>query len=80
MKCEDVTKQGFCNLPLLRRKLHLRGSLFMLVLIQFQSGCLFEVGTNSRLGAYSNKYSSFVFARVVMFRDFLAESLVIRKL
>ena len=35
-KREDVTKQGFCKLLLLR----LRESLFILVLIQFQSHCL----------------------------------------
>ena len=33
-KREDVTKQGFCKLPLLRLR-----SLFILVLIQFQSYC-----------------------------------------
>ena len=33
-KCEHVTKQSFCELPLLLRKLPLWGSLFMLVLIQ----------------------------------------------
>ena len=67
-KREDVTKQGVCILPLLLRKLRLRGlSLFILVLIQFQTHChlrgwgggrrlyerLFEMGANSRLGASS---------------------------
>ena len=66
-KREDVTKQGFCKLLLLWRKHLLRGSLFILVLIQSISLSpkwvgwgwgltrLFEVGANSRLGAYSNK-------------------------
>ena len=67
-KREDVTKQGFCKLPLLWIKIRLRGSLFILVLIQFQSDChpsgwgrggrLFEAGrlltfSAFRMGAYS---------------------------
>ena len=68
-KREDVTKQGFCKLPLLWRKLRLRGSLFIIsVLIQFQSHChpsgwgeggrLFEAGrlltfSAFRMGPYS---------------------------
>ena len=67
-KREDVTKQGFCKLPLLWIKIRLRGSLFILVLIQFQSHChpsgwgrggrLFEASrlltfSTFRMGAYS---------------------------
>ena len=51
-KREDITKQGSCKM--LRRKLHLRGSLLsVLVLIQFCEG--WEgggVGAYSRLGAF----------------------------
>ena len=67
-KREEVTKQSFCKI--LWRKLHPRASL----LLEFihSSGwdggeCLFEfdweeegVGTNSRLGTYSNKYGSHI--------------------
>ena len=57
-KREDVTKQGFCKI--LWRNLRLRESL-LLEIIEFfwgggWGGRLFEVGANSRLGAYSNKY------------------------
>ena len=67
-KREDVTKQSFCKLPFLWRKLRLRGSLFILVLIQFQPHChqsgwggggrLFEAErlltfSAFRMGAYS---------------------------
>ena len=38
-KRRDETKEGFCKLSLLGRKLRLRRSLFILVLIQFQSHC-----------------------------------------
>ena len=65
-KLEDETKQGFCKI--LWRKLRLRGIL-LLALIQFfrlggergwgGGGRVFEVGANSRLGAYSNKYGSY---------------------
>ena len=74
-----MTKQGFCKLSVLWKKLCLQRSLFILVLIQFQSRChpsgwggvgrlfeaghllhfsAFRVGTNSRLGAYLNKYGT----------------------
>ena len=70
-KREGVTKQGFCKI--LWRKLHLRGSLLLGLILFFFFGwegwalinffCLyyrrlFEVGANSMLGAYSNKYGS----------------------
>ena len=55
-KREDVTKQGFCKLPLLWIKIRLRGGLFILVLIQFQSDFTqvggVGVGAYSRLAAY----------------------------
>ena len=51
-KREDITKQGSCKI--LRRKLHLRGSLLsVLVLIQFFEGWDGGgVGAYSRLGAF----------------------------
>ena len=50
-KRKDVTKQCFCKLPLLWRKLRLNESLFILVLIQFQSHCHPRGGVG--VGAYS---------------------------
>ena len=33
-------------------------SIIILVVLYYQDGRLFEVGANSRLGAYSNKYGT----------------------
>ena len=54
-KRDEVTKQGFCKI--LWRKLRLREGLLEFVWAGVcWGGRLFEVGANSRLGAYSNKY------------------------
>ena len=65
-KHEEVTKQGFCKI----RQLRPRGSLLLEFIHSSGWGggeCLFEfdweeegVGTNSRLGTYSNKYGSHI--------------------
>ena len=39
-----------------------------------KDGCLFEVGANLRLGAYSNKYSSSTRGLTEKFLDFLISS------
>ena len=57
-KLEDVTKQGFCKLPPLWRKLRLLGSLFILVLIQFQTHSdTITQESGVGVGAYMSAYS-----------------------
>ena len=51
-KREDKTKQGFWKLPLLWRKLRLRGYLFTLFNLVVTQGVGVGVGTYLRLGAY----------------------------
>ena len=59
-KSEDVTKQGFCTI--LPEENSVLGRVSYYILLEFLwegvgwGGRLFEVGANSRLGAYSNKY------------------------